>query len=93
VNGTDVSGEDFLGIASDINDISNAVSDAVSGNTHKLVGDLLGAVADVAADSACNFLLGVADVPTAGAASVIGETGCTAGGIAAGNAVSGAYDG
>jgi hypothetical protein len=46
-------------------------------NLNEGIKVVAGVAAGVATDTICNFALGVADVPTAGLATVLGETGCT----------------
>jgi hypothetical protein len=72
--------DNFFGLQ----DIYNAIT---APNLNAGVSVVEGVLAGVATDTACNFVLGLADVPTAGLASVLGETACTLAGAAADSAV------
>ncbi|QMU76884.1 RHS repeat-associated core domain-containing protein [Streptacidiphilus sp. PB12-B1b] len=93
VNNTDPTGTFDLGTVFDISDAYNAVSDFADGDTDGLLGDLAGAATGLATDTVCNFGLGLLDVPTAGAASVLGEAGCTLAAAETGSAAEGAVAG
>ncbi|MCS0601441.1 DUF6531 domain-containing protein [Streptomyces sp. LP11] len=93
VNRIDPNGLLSLGDVFDAKDLYEAAQDAYNGDTKALWGDVAGAAAGLATDTACNFGLGLLDVPTAGAATVLGETGCTLASAAVGDAASNAVKG
>jgi RHS repeat-associated protein len=83
-NSIDPTGNSILDDFFDAQDIVHAIEAPTPQDGENVI---LGAIAGIAADSACNFVLGVLDVPTGGLASVLGETGCTLAGAEADSAV------
>nr|WP_269204204.1 RHS repeat-associated core domain-containing protein [Motilibacter rhizosphaerae] len=78
VDYTDPSGQsfgDFVRNATAFHDAYNATVDAFSSDTKKLIADAVGVGTAVAVDTGCNFVLGAAAAPTAGA-SELGEYFC-----------------
>jgi len=81
--------EGVLGSFFATEDLAKALDDYNNGDTAALQQDIEAAVVGLGTDVVCNFLLGLADVPTGGLATVIGESGCTLLATGASNAVGG----
>jgi RHS repeat-associated protein len=80
---TDPTGASLLGDFFGAVDFTNVL---FANTLQKQLGVLAGVAAGVLAETACNFVLGVLSVPSAGLAAVAGETFCTLGAAAAGTA-------